>query len=299
MPACRLEALTRRRDSLQQGRDAVEHDERSRRSERVPHVRVGVDVFRAQVPGAAVLCAHEAGGDWKSAPERLPAGDQVGEVAAPPEGARSSEPRIDLVRNEKCAGLVAALAQPLQEAVRRDLRSRSPLHRLDDDTRRVGGKRTGIRSVRAAMHRPGQPGRERAPEPLESCGREGEQAGPVVGAREGDDSRAAGDEQRCSQGDFNRVFSGDAEHDLVAFTAEPRAQICRHVCLGEVAERVHAAIRLSPDRSLDLGTSVAERGDAEASGKIDVASPVGVGDAAALCLRPDHGRSLFSVSSAT
>ena len=84
-----------------------------------------------------------------------------------------------------------------------------------------------------------------------------------------------------------------------ALAAEPLAQLGRHVRLGEVSERVHAAIRLCPDRGLDLGTPMAECGDAEASGEVDVAASVGVDDAAALCLRPDHGRSLFSVSSAT
>jgi hypothetical protein len=86
---------------------------------------------------------------------------------------------------------------------------------------------------------------------------------------------------------------------ISVFAAEPCAQLGRDVRLGEVAERVHAAIRLPPDRGLDLGTSMAECGDAEASGEVDVAASVGVDDAAAFCLGPDHGRSLFSVSSAT
>ena len=197
------------------------------------------------------------------------------------------------------AGLVAALAQSFQEAVRRNLRSGSALHRFDDDAGRVGGESARILSVRAAVDRPGQPRRERAPELLEARGREGEQAGPMVGTRESDDSGAAGDEQRRPQRDFDRVLSGDAEHDFAAVAAEPRTQLGRHVCLGEVAERVHAAIGLRPNRSLDLGTSVAEHGDAEASGEVDVAASVRIEDAAALCLCPDHGRSLFSVSSAT
>jgi hypothetical protein len=87
----------------------------------------------------------------------------------------------------------------------------------------------------------------------------------MVGAREGDDARATGHEERRSESNLDRVLSRDAEHDLAAVVAEPRAQLRGHVRFGEIAERVHAAIRLSPDRSLDLGISVAERGDAEAS----------------------------------
>ena len=146
---------------------------------------------------------------------------------------------------------------------------------------------------------PGSHGRERAPELLEPRGRKREQAGPVVGARESDDSRSAGHQQRRPKGDLDRVLPGDAEHDLAPPAAETLAQLGRHVRLGEVSERVHAAIRLCPNRGLDLGAPMAECGDAEASGEVDVAASVGVDDAAALCLRPDHGRSLFSVSIAT
>ena len=122
-----------------------------------------------------MLSAHETGGDRKASAQRLPAGDEVGDVAAPPEGTRSSEPRVDLIRNQKRAGLVAALAQTFKEAVGRNLGSRAALHGLDDDARRVGRERSGILSVRAAVHGSGQPGRERAPELLEPRSGEGEQ----------------------------------------------------------------------------------------------------------------------------
>ena len=121
----------------------------------------------------------------------------------------------------------------------------------------------------------------------------------MVRASEGDDSRAAGHEQRRPQGDLDRVLPGDAEHDLTPFAGESRAQLRSHVRLGEVAERVHAAIRLGTNGRLDLGAPMTECGHPEASREVDVAAPVGVDDAAALCLRPDHGRSLLSVSIAT
>ena len=161
-----------------ESRDAIEHDERRGRGERISHVRVRVDVLRSEIPRGPVLGAHEARGDWEPTAQRFPAGDEVGHVAAPPECAGPPEAGVDLVRDEERTGLVAALAQPLEKAVRRDVSPGTALDGLDDDARRVRRERARIIPVWAPVYRPWEPGSERALDLLESRGRKREQAGP-------------------------------------------------------------------------------------------------------------------------
>jgi hypothetical protein len=61
---------------------------------------------------------------------------------------------------------------------------------------------------------------------------------------------------------------------------------------------MQAALHLLGDRCNDLGVAVAERCDSEAARQVKVFTTVCVDDATALRFRPDHGFSLFSVSSA-
>ena len=105
----------------------------------------------------------------------------------------------------------------------------------------------------------------------------------MVGAVERDDPGLAGREQRGAQRDLDRVLAGDAE---LRRPAEPLAEPDRHLRLGEVAERVRD--RLRRHGGADLRIRVAERGDAEAAGEVEVLAPVRVPDAAALGPRPDH-----------
>jgi hypothetical protein len=133
------------------------------------------------------------------------------------------------------------------------------------------------------MHRARQPGRERLPEALETGRGEREQPGAVVRAVEGDDARLARREQRGAERDLDGVLARDAE------LPRPRQRLTqplRHLGLGEITERVHD--RSVRDRRADVRIAVAERGDAEAGGQVDVLAPVLVPDAAALCPGPDH-----------
>ncbi len=243
--------------------------------------------------------AHQAGRDRKSRAESLTAGDEVGEVAAAPKRARSSEPRVDLVRDEERARLVAAFAEPLEETGGRDARPRPALDGLDNDAPRVERERAGILPERPAMHGAGKPRREGTPEVLEAARREREQPRAVVGARERDDARATGDEKRGPQGDLDRVLPGHAEHDLTVVARQASPQLGGDVGLGQIAQGVHAARSLLGDRRLDLRVSVAESRDPESAREVDVPAPLRVDDTAPLGLRPDHGRSLFRVSIAT
>ena len=54
-----------------------------------------------------------------------------------------AEPAVDLVGDQERARLVAALAQPLEEAVRRNARAGAALHRLDDHAAGVLRQRPG------------------------------------------------------------------------------------------------------------------------------------------------------------
>jgi hypothetical protein len=174
------------------------------------------------------------------------------------------------------------------------------LHRLGDHAARVRGQLPRILPVRAPVDRAGQPRRERLAEPLEARRRQREQPGAVVRAAEGDDPGPPRREQRRPQRDLDRVLAADAE---LRRPGQPPAQRDRHLRLGEVAERVDD--RLLRDRRHDAGIAMAERGDAEAGGEVDVLASLGVPDARALGARPDHRplrrgcRSRPTVSAAT
>src|SRR4029453_2534670 len=168
-----------------------------------------------------------------------------------------------------------------------------------DDARGVGGKRAGIFSVPTSVNRPRKPGGERASELLEAGGSEREEARPVIGARERDDSRTAGGQQGGTESNLDGVLPRHAEHCNASVFSQASAQLGRHICLCEVTERVDAPAGLGADGSQDLGAPMTERGHAEAPRKIDVALPLCVDDAAAPSLPPAHGPNLFSVSSAT
>jgi hypothetical protein len=139
---------------------------------------------------------------------------------------------------------------------------------------------------------------------LEACRCKRQQAGAVVGALEGDDAGLAGDDEGRPERDLDRVLARDAEQRVAAGSRQPLLEGSRDVGLGEIAERVHAAVGLRRDRLADLGVAVAESRDTEAAREVEVLAAVVVDDPAALRLRPPHaafrpGRSRLSVSKAT
>ena len=105
----------------------------------------------------------------------------------------------------------------------------------------------------------------------------------MVRAVEGDDPRLAGVEERGAQRDLDRVRAGDAE---LGRTAESLTKPDRDLRLGQVAEGVRH--RLLRQGGADLRIRVAERGDAEPAGKVEVLAPVLVPDPAAVGPGPDH-----------
>ena len=258
-------------DVVEQRRHLVEHDERRCARERVADVRVRVDVRVAELPERLEAVAHEERSrERQPAAERLADADDVGDVGAGPELADAAEARVDRVDDEERAGLVAAAAQRLEEAVGRDARARAPLHRLDDHARRVARQTARVLAVRCAGARAREAiARHGARNSLEPRRREREQAGAVVRAVEGDDARPPGREVRGAQRDLDRVLAGDAE------LRRPRqrgAEPHRHLRVGEVAERVHDLLRAP--RLEDARVAVAERRDAEAAGEVEQLAPV-------------------------
>ena len=288
MPARGGEALSRGGDTVQKLGDAFEHDERRRARERASDVRVCVDVSGPKVPRRRVLGADERSRERKSSSERLPGCDDVGDVAASPDDAGATEAAVDLVGDEKRPCLVAALAQALEEPVRRHAHAAAPLDRLDDRAPRIGRERPGVVAVREPVHRPRKPGGERVAEAREPGRGEREKARPVVRALERDDSGPSRHEEGRAKRDLHRVLARDAE-DRCA-TGERRAQSCAQlggdIGLGEVAERVHAASRLTRDRRAHLGIAVAEGGHPESAGEVEERAAVRVDHAAAARLYP-------------
>ena len=252
--------------------------------ERVPDVRVRVDVLRPELPGLLEpVAVEERRRERQAAAERLADAEHVRDLLARPHLADAAEPRIDRVDDEQRSRLVAAAAKQLEEAVRRNARPGSSLNRLDDHAAGVLGQRPGILAVRAPVHRPGQPGRERLAELLEAGRREREETGPVIRPLERDDARPAGGEQRRPQRDLDRVLAGHAE------LRRPRQRLAQphgHLGVGQVAERVHDL--LLPPGLEDPRIAVPERRDPEAAGQVEQLAPVGERDAAALGSRPDH-----------
>src|SRR4029453_1350400 len=107
-----------------------------------------------------------------------------------------------------------------------------------------------------------------------------------------------GDEQARAKRDLDGILAGDAQDDLPPALTQPSPQLGCDVGLRQVAERVDAAGRLIDDRSDYLGVPVAERGDPEAAGQVDVLAAIRVDDSAALGLGPDQGFNRLSVSTA-
>jgi hypothetical protein len=93
---------------------------------------------------------------------------------------------------------------------------------------------------------------------------------------------APGREDGGAERDLDGVLAGDAE----LARPEPLAQPRRHLRLGEITQRVHHL--LLRDRREHPRVPVAERRDAEAARQVEVLATVGVDDAAALGLGPDH-----------
>ena len=176
MPSGPLEALARLAHPVEQLRNLVQHDEARGARERVPGVRVRVDVLGAELPHLLETVAiEERRRERQAAAERLADAEHVRDFLAGPHLADPAEPREDRVDDEQRPRLVAAAAKRLEEAVRRDARPGSALHRLDDHAAGVLGQRSGILAVRAPVHRPGQPRRERLAELLEAGRGEREQ----------------------------------------------------------------------------------------------------------------------------
>ena len=125
-------------------------------------MRVRVHVLRPELPRLLEpVAVEQRRRERQPAAERLADAEHVRDLLAGPHLADAAETGVDRVDDEQRSGLVAAAAQRLEEAVGRDARAGSPLHRLDDHAGGVLGQRPGILAVRAAMHRPRQPRRER------------------------------------------------------------------------------------------------------------------------------------------
>jgi hypothetical protein len=121
----------------------------------------------------------------------------------------------------------------------------------------------------------------------------------VIRAREGDDPGPTGHEESRPERYLDGILPCHAEHHLATSFADPRSELACDIGLGQVAERMDAAGGLLLDRALDVRVPMAEGGDAEPPGEVDVLPAARVDDAATFGLGPDHGRSLFSVSIAT
>ncbi len=109
----------------------------------------------------------------------------------------------------------------------------------------------------------------------------------MVGAFEGENPRLARREQGGAERDLDRVLAG---HPELRRPGQTLAEIHRHLRVGQIAERVHD--RLSAPGLEDLRIPVPEHGDPEAAGEVEVLPAVGVDDAAALSLSPDHAEPL-------
>ena len=148
-------------------------------------------------------------------------------------------------------------------------------------------QRARILAEPAAVHRPGEPGPKRQAKGVDRGGREGEQAGPVVRAFEGEDPRLARRKQGGAKRDLDRVLP---RHPELRRPGQALAEVHGHLSVGQIAERVHD--RLSAPGLEDLRIPVPERGNPEAAGEIEVLPAVGVDDTTALGLSPDQAEPL-------
>jgi len=156
-------------------------------------------------PGVHHRGAAEAGRDRHPGREALAHAQEVGHdafVIAAEEHAGPAEAGVDLVRYEQQAPRIAQVAQRTQEPVGRHALAPASLHGLDehgaDRYRRLRGRALNVREIAEAReHRElGQPGHERVAEVAAPRRVEGSQGQAVVGALEGDDTRAARRQQR-------------------------------------------------------------------------------------------------------
>jgi hypothetical protein len=284
VPARALEALAGVAHASEQLRHLVEHDECGRAGERVARVRVGVDVFRAELPHLRETLLHEQRRRQRQpAAERLADADDVRDLLARPQLAGPPEAGVDRVDDEQGARLVAPPAQRRQKRRRWHPRTRATLDRLDDHTSRLRRQRPRIGTEGTPLNRPREPSRKRRAETLEAGRRECEQPRAVVGAVERDDHRAPGSEQRRAERDLDGVLACDAE---LRRPRQPPPQPCGRLGIREIAERVRH--RRGGDRLHHARVSVPERGDAEAAGEVEVLAPVLVPDAAAFRSSPDQ-----------
>ena len=278
------EALGQDSDSREQLRHFLENDERGRACEWVAAVRVRVQIFRAEVPHLLELRTHEeCGRERQPTAQRLANTDDVRNVGARPHLADATQAGEDRVHDEQGTCVVAPFAQPRQELVRRDARTRTPLNGLDYDDSCIFGQRARVFAIRASMHRSRQPGGERIAKAFQTRRGEGEQAGAVVRAVERDDARLAGREQRRAQCDLDRVLTRDSK------LRRPRQRLTEllgDLRLRQVAERMNDRSR--GDRLQHVWIPMAQRRDTEAAGQVDVLASDRVPDAAAFGPRPDQ-----------
>src|SRR6266516_7087911 len=159
MPARGCEALRELLDARKEPRDLFEHDERPRARERIPAVRMRVDVLEAELPHTFELTPHEQRRRQRQAPtERLADAHDICDVRARPHLTDAPECGEDRVDHEQRTHLVTPLPQDREEVVRRDARTAAALHRLDDHDAGVRRQLARIIAVRAAMYRAREPG---------------------------------------------------------------------------------------------------------------------------------------------
>jgi REP element-mobilizing transposase RayT len=283
-PTVTLESVACRDDPRQEPWNLFQDDERRRARERVAHVRVRVDVFGPEIPQHLELPPNEQRrGERQAAAERLPRAEHVGKLRRAPEDTGPPEPAENLVADQERTGVVAALAEPLEVARRRHTATRPALHRLDDHATSVARPRPGILPVRMPVHGPGKPRREGLTEPLEARRGERQQPGPVVGAVEGHDSGLSRRQKHRPKRDLDCVLTGHAQ------LRRPRQRTPQgdgHLRVAEIPERVHDG--LPRPRLHDPWVPVAQGGDAEAAGEVDVLAALRVDDPAPFGARPDH-----------
>src|SRR4029079_10471129 len=123
-PTRLLEPLARLTHAVEQLRYFLEHHEARGARKRVTGMRVGVGVLEPQLPDLLeIVAVEERRRERQTAPERFADTDDVRDLLARPHLAHPAETREDRVHHEQRPGLVAAVAQRLEEPVRRHARS--------------------------------------------------------------------------------------------------------------------------------------------------------------------------------
>ncbi len=139
-----------------------------------------------------------------------------------------------------------------------------------------------------------QRGGERRAEALDSGDGERAEREPVIAAAIGSETMLSGDEHRRFERGFDRFRSGAREKRPFQLRRKHLRQAIEEADaqLGwvHVTHPVQQQARLARDGVDDAGIAMAEVGDAERRGTVDVAIAVGVGDDRARRTLPEHGK---------